>query len=214
MLQAPKVSSKTKDKVADWAKDAASESEEEAEEEEEEEREEDKKNNSKASPKPVNQASRLSRDSETESTATRQRRSGLPDRLTSDSRGSWQKSRLDTGREGASKENNRNSANNSSLSAPESSSKFRNIWRTFEQKEEDKAKPKSRVDSSVDISARKMSFEKFSAGSNGGDHREEPSLPSLRRSAQPTSSSSVYASQKNSGKVNMLRQCVELGVIH
>ena len=209
VLQAPKISNKTKDDVAEWAQDSASENEEE----EEEEQEEDNKNNSKASPTPVSQASRLSRDSETENTATRQRRSGLLDH-TSDNRESWQKSRLDTSKENASKENNRNSANNSCLSAPKSSNKISNILKSFEQKEEDKAKPKSRVESSVDISARKKSFEKFGARSSGGDSyrswstdREEPSLRSSSRgeTMSKASSSPVYASSKNSGKVNEYR---------
>ena len=209
VLQEARVSSLTKDNVANKAQDSASESEEE--EEEEGGQEEEDQSNSQTSPAPASRAPRPSRDAETESSAVRQRRSGVPEYRASDNRASWQKSHQATSRESASKENNRNSANNLSSSTSKSPNKISNILRSFEQKEEDGAKPKTRVDSSVDISARKKSFEKIGARSSVGDSsrswstdREAPRPRSAVRSEvmSQSSSSSVYASTKNAGKVN------------
>ncbi|XP_070198566.1 trichohyalin-like [Littorina saxatilis] len=175
------------------------EEEEEEEEEEEAEEAEEEIKQSKPTPVPETRASRFSRDAD--SNASRQRRSGVPE-YTATSRDSLPRSGLD--RESASKENNRNSANNNTA-APKSSSKISNILKSFEQKEEETAKPKSSgVDSSIDFTARKKSFEKFGAQPATEDSfysrswNTEEARPS--KVISKTSSSAVYASTKTAVK--------------
>ncbi|XP_076446260.1 uncharacterized protein LOC143283780 isoform X2 [Babylonia areolata] len=192
-----KVKSRTKEEVAQWARDSASEGEEEDKE--------TRVNNSHSTSAPVPEprASKLFRD--TENSVPRQRRSGLPDYSTQDKRDSWLKQSSETSRDSALKENNRNSANNSLPSR--SSGKISNILKSFEQKEE-AAKSKPSVNSSVDVSARKKSFENIVSHSGDVDSyhswstdRDRGSVKSGSHAEMTSSSSSaVYASSRHSGK--------------
>lgn len=200
--------SRTKDFVPKWAQDSASEGEEEGEEKKKEAVTNNNNNNNShntSTPTPEPRASRFSRDSD--SSVSRQRRPGLPEYHTQDKRDSWQKQYSEPSRDSAFKENNRNSANSSAPSR--SSGKISNILKTFEQKEDEAAKPKPSVNSSVDVGARKKPFENIVNRSGDMDSyrawstdRNKGSGRSSSRTEMTShsSSSAVYSSGRHSGK--------------
>ena len=203
--QETKVTRKAKEDMAKWAQEL---------DDEEEEKEERNMASRYSQPKSTtdSRTSRLSQDSDV--TTGRQRRSGVPEYRSTDGRDMLHKSRTDSSRESASKENNRNSANNSSTSsstAPVASkSKISNILKSFEHKDEEVGKPRSSVNSSVDVSSRKKSFENLGARSGdvssyharSTDHQEAPLRSSVQSAVTSQTSSALYTSSRNSGKVS------------
>ncbi|KAL8617088.1 hypothetical protein ACOMHN_014259 [Nucella lapillus] len=197
-----KAKSQTKEYEPRWTRDSASNREGEEEGEEKKEVVTNSHNTSPPTPEP--RSSRFSR--ETDNSASRQRQSGLPEYQ--EKKDQWQKQYSEpSARNSALKENNRNSANSSLHSR--SSGKISNILKNFEQKEEEGAKSKPSVNnSSVNVGARKKSFENVVGRSGDVDSygswstdRDKGSVKSGSRTEMSShTSSSVYLSGRNSGK--------------